>query len=741
MVREQTISFFFCFVALGYILNFTPTANGQNNSSGKDSSNIIQEKKIDTTDILIKEVDKLFVEGDFTNALNLAVKVQGLCEENGNLNGIVEMLTIQGDIYRIMGNYQQSLHFFLLSLEHYQELGNVKGQAAAYNQIGSIFRLQGNYPGAMEHFFNALKKFNQLADTVGIADVLNNIGIVYFYQKNYEKALDYYKQSLSLEQKLNNEFGISVSFINIGEVYQHNRDYKQALDYYLRALVLAKKHEELDGDKDGVGVLYNEIGSIYMHLGDLQLSSTYINNALNIFTGIGSKQRLAECYLNLGQLSMKEAKVDIALSHFSKALLYGQSIGSLDITSKANKFLSEIYDSKNNQSRAYFHFKKYIQARDSLYNEDNTKRTVQAELLYQFEKQMLESKLDQAKKDAVTFEMARRQRLFRNFMSALVLMLLVVVYVTYNAFKSKKKANELLSAQQKQILEKNEELQQQQEEILAQRDEIEQKNRILLHSQNLIEAKNERIISSIEYAQTIQQAILPNEEQLKQYFPDHMIIFLPKDIVSGDFYWFSSIDNLLYAAVIDCTGHGVPGSFMSLIGNTMLNQIINEWQTRDPALILELMHIQVRKALKQDSSNSKAHASMDICLVTIDVQKGNCTFAGASRPLYVIQNGKLEKIPGDPRSVGGFQKETRRYYTNHEIDIKIPTQLYLTTDGYIDQMDATTRKYGPKRLEKTLLENHTRSMNQQKSILISEYEDHKKDCEQIDDICILGLSL
>lgn len=705
------------------------------------SVSTLQGKDTDTLDIIIEQIYDLYYAGQFDAALNQSQKILHSCESNGDLNGIVQMLNVQGNLHRLAGNFEKALQLFNLSLEHFKALANAKGQASTLNQIGSIYRMQGNYPGALEFFFSAVKLYNQANDSIGLSKTYNNIGIVYFYQKNYDKALEFYHHSLKVDQHTNDEYGVSVSFINIGEVYKYKGNYKQALDYFLRALVLAKKHEEKDDDKDGVGVLYNEIGSIYMELGDLQLSKTYLNQALEIFTEIGSKQRLAECHINLGDHALKSGNINKAYKHFSNALSYAKTIKGLDLISQANKKLSDIFELKGDYHKAFDFYKTHIQTRDSLFNDDNTKRSVQTEMLYQFDKQLQESKLEQAKKDALLQEVARRQSLLRNFMAIVLVLLVVVVIVIYNAFKSKQKANELLKEQQKQIIEKNEELLQQQEEILAQRDEIEHKNKILLETQQIVEAKNERIISSIEYAQTIQEAILPNEEQLKQYFPEHMVIFMPKDIVSGDFYWFSSFDNLLFAAVIDCTGHGVPGSFMSLIGNTMLNQIINEWQTRDPALILELMNIQVRKALKQDLNQNKAHASMDVCLVSIDQRKKKATFAGASRPLYYIQDNKLLKIPGDPRSVGGYQRETKRYFTNHEINIKSSTCIYLTTDGYIDQMNERLIKFGPKRFIKLLYEVNQESMNKQKDILQNAILDYKKSYEQIDDICILGLKL
>ncbi len=517
---------------------------------------------------LVSWANDLYNSGDYEKSLEVSDLAIEACEKEGLLMGVAQMLFNKGIIYRIHGNYPQSLKNLYMSLEHYNTLGNAGGEASALNQIGSIYRLQGNYSGAIEYLLNSLKLFQQEDDTLGQANVLNSIGIVYFYQNNFEKALEYYKASLEIEKLLNLEYGISISYINIGEVYKKLGNFKEALDYFLKALVLAKKNEDLDREGDSVGILYNEIGSIYTYLGNYSLSENYLQRAYKIFIELGSKQRLAECQLYLGELALKQNKLEVAKSHLFKALSNADEISALDLISNANEKLSEIFEIQNNPEKAFYHYKKYIAARDSIYNEDNLKRMVQAEMLYQFEKEMQEAKLEQTKRDVKAQEMVSRQKIQRNLLILILVMLLTVVVVIYKAYKNKREANINLAAQQEQILEKNEELLQQQEEILSQRDEIEKKNLILENSQQVIEAKNERIISSIEYAQTIQQAILPNNEQLNKFFPDHTVLFLPKDIVSGDFYWFSEVDNLLFAAVIDCTGHGVPGAFMSLIGNT-----------------------------------------------------------------------------------------------------------------------------------------------------------------------------
>ncbi len=701
----------------------------------------LSDGNVELAQYLCQQAEELFSQGEFEQSVTISRLAIDACEEVGLLQGVAQMLLNLGKINRIIGDFPQALKHLYSSLENFQSLGNLGGQSAVLNQIGSIYRLQGNYPGALELFLNSLTLSIQVNDSLAQSSALNNIGIVYFYQNNFPKALEYYMASLGIEQAMNSEYGVSISYINIGEVHKKMGNYEQALDYFLKALVLAKKHEDLDSDGDGVGVLYNEIGSIYLALHDYALSSTFLHRALGIFESLNNQQRLAECKLYLGDLNLKSGNQDQALQLFKQALTHAKRVSATDLIAEANKFLSLVYESRGDESNAFRHFKHYIQARDSLFNEESMKRLVQTEMLYEFEKQLHESKIEQAKRDVKTQEVAQRQRAVRNLLIVILIIVLMGSGLTYKAYKNKKAANLLLAQQQDQILEKNEELLQQQEEIVAQRDEIESKNSILLQSQQIIESKNERIISSIEFAQTIQQAILPNREQVGKFFPEHVVLFMPKDIVSGDFYWFSAVNNSLIAAVVDCTGHGVPGALMSVIGNTLLNQIVIEWQIVNPALILEQMNKQVRLALKQDTTDSKGHISLDVCIVSIDKSNGKVTFAGASRPLYLVNRKGINRIPGDPRSVGGFQREDMRYFTNYSFDLDEIKAIYLTTDGYIDQMDPDFKKFGQRRFSKLLNDIYSHPTDIQYQILHSELIKHQKSQDQIDDICILGLKL
>ena len=242
--------------------------------------------KVEHAQKLYSLAEELYRTGDIQEAIDCSKKAITACEEAGLLQGVSSMLLNIGILHRINSDYTEALKYLYSSLENYSALDNLGGQATALNQIGSIYRIQGNYPGALEHLLNSLSLFEQVDDTLGRASALNNIGIVYFYQNDLPKALAYYLASLELEELAGSEYGVSISYINIGEVHKKMGNFNDALDFFLKALVLAKKHEESDIDGDSVGILYNEIGSIYTELGDFELSRNYLDRAVEIFRSL-----------------------------------------------------------------------------------------------------------------------------------------------------------------------------------------------------------------------------------------------------------------------------------------------------------------------------------------------------------------------------------------------------------------------------------------------------------------------
>lgn len=324
------------------------------------------------------------------------------------------------------------------------------------------------------------------------------------------------------------------------------------------------------------------------------------------------------------------------------------------------------------------------------------------------------------------------------------------------------KENERIIVEQNQVLEQrvqertaemtaqNEELYQQQEEIMAQRDAVEAANITLKdqateleEAKRSLEDKTLQLNKSLEAAFTIQHAILPYEQELERLVNSHFLLYRPKDIVSGDFYWLHEEDNKVFLAAVDCTGHGVPGAFMSLIGSTLLDRVVKMEGVLDPAKILSALNQEVLNVLRHE--DYKSDTGMDVCLCMLEYGEHTqvkITYAGARRPLYFVRDATrvLEEIKGDRIHVGGV-KTAGRTFTNHEITLFQGDNLYLTSDGYIDQNNLKRKKIGKAKFHDLLQSIGALPMKEQYEVLLDTLKTHMVDTSQRDDILIMGVKL
>jgi len=299
---------------------------------------------------------------------------------------------------------------------------------------------------------------------------------------------------------------------------------------------------------------------------------------------------------------------------------------------------------------------------------------------------------------------------------------------------------EILQQQSNQLHLKN-------DELIVSEEELKQVAEELSTQRDLLEEQNNDILSSITYAKGIQQAIVPSKLRIKESIQDFFIIFKPRDLVSGDFYWFAQKGSKIILAAIDCTGHGVPGAFMSMIGNQLLNHIVHDREIFRPDKILNEMHKGIRYALKQNETGNRD--GMDVTLIVIDQSNNQIEYAGANNSLIYIQDGQLSKINGDKMPIGGEQREIERIFTPHSISllsvedqVRLPTMLYLYSDGYQDQFGGPKgKKFLSTRLRAILLEIHSKTMEEQKEILNRNLKDWmaQSNQSQIDDIMLMGL--
>jgi len=320
--------------------------------------------------------------------------------------------------------------------------------------------------------------------------------------------------------------------------------------------------------------------------------------------------------------------------------------------------------------------------------------------------------------------------------TSVVILLIISLFLSLLKRQNSKirKANELLALSNAEII-------QQKEEIESQRDEIEAQRDLATQQKDQIEKQNIRITDSIEYASRIQSAVLPPAEYIESILPEHFIYYKPRDIVSGDFYWLTKKNNLTVIAAVDCTGHGVPGAFMSMLGVALLNEIVGEDDLSDASVILQKLKENIIKSLHQTGDPDEAADGMDIALGIIDFDKKIMRFAGANNPLYIIRNNELNEIKADKLPLGIHFIENEPF-TNHEIILESNDIIYFFSDGYVDQFGGKdNRKLLARNFKKVLLNICDETMQRQSELLDEHINNWKGNWKQIDDMLIIGVKI
>jgi serine phosphatase RsbU (regulator of sigma subunit) len=294
---------------------------------------------------------------------------------------------------------------------------------------------------------------------------------------------------------------------------------------------------------------------------------------------------------------------------------------------------------------------------------------------------------------------------------------------------------------EEKVKERTREVVEQKEEIETQKEEIEAQLDLATLQRDTISNQKELILDSIRYAERIQAAILPPVNILKEHLSDHFILFKPRDIVSGDYYWAREKVGKLLVAVADCTGHGVPGGFLSMLGIASMNEIVNRSKELDPGKILEQLREVVIRSLHQTGSRDEAQDGIEIALCVIDRKKRMMEYSGANRPLYLVREGVVQHVRPDRMPIGIYEQEPAPFST-HTIKLKKGDSIYLFSDGYLDQLGGKHRKtFRAVNFRKLLLEIQDHPMDRQREILLEKLADWQGSVEQIDDILVMGIRM
>ncbi len=627
----------------------------------------------------------------------------------------VNHLCVLTQEYGSIGAYEEGLNFGMSALELAEKLDFKKGISAASNSIGNFYLGQANYPRALSYYLKALKLNEEINNKSKIACQLGNIGLVYQSESDYSKALEYFFRALEMAEKLGDKKGMAVHLANIGIVYWNQLNYPKALNYNFKALHMA---EEL-GEKQLQANTLSNIGIVYNSSRDFSKALDYYFRTLQMAVDLGDKQLQAIDNCNIGTLYLSIGKFKKAEDYLKRSVIMNEGVGANDYLSSSEEALAQLYDSTGQYKLALIHYKKSIALKDTIFSQENKKQLVRKEMNYEFDKKEAITKAENEKQQAVAEEKNHKQKIVTGAVTG---GLLLVIFFAGFIFRSLR-----ITRKQKQI--------------------IEIKNTETEHQKKIIEEANKDITDSIRYAKRIQDALMGEKVHVSMHLPEHFILFMPKDIVSGDFHWGFEKQGYWYFAAVDCTGHGVPGAVMSMLGISFLNDIVSAEGSPSPAEILNRLRDKVVKELRQTGEAGGSKDGMDISLCRLELPSPNgegvglrLQWAGANNALNLIRNGQFKEVKADKQPIG-YHPEMRPF-TNNEMQLQKGDSIYIYSDGYADQFGGPNgKKFKYKQLEDLITTNNHLPMNDQKEILKKGFIDWKGSLEQIDDVCVFGVRI
>jgi len=632
-------------------------------------------------------------------------------EENEKVNSMkADIIRNIGLCYRYLAQLDKAIEYYSTALQFSIDSKNQLACLKCYNNIGLVYIDLGNYALALSNFFNAQRIAETLNNKTYLSTCYLNIGIIYYYQNSFDKALLYYSKSLTINKLLNSESDIADCYINIGVVLMSKNKLDAAINYFKRAETIFKK---LD-DKSGILNCYSNLGEIFNNKNDFNTALNFYQKALNISNETGDKISQANIYNSLANLYLhnkQNLNSALAIEYGKKALALSHSIKAILYERNAANVLMKAYKTDNNNVTALQYAELYLKLNDSLYSKDKNTALAETEIKFRTERKQLEiDKLNQEKKLQKSENLRQKIILFCTIAGFMLLVIFTLIIT--NRLKITRKQKKTIMLQKQQI-------------------------ETILHDVN----------QSIDYATLIQDSVLPDIVSLNQYFDSHFVLYLPKDKVSGDFYWWAKIYDNLIITVADCTGHGVPGAMMSMLGSSLLREIVQKEEIINPDVILEKLRSEIVKALKQTHSPKARKDGMDMALISINLNTNLLKFAGANNPIYITNNNsesKLTEYKPDRMPIAIYER--MESFTNHEIKLSKGDIIYLFSDGYTDQFGGPkSKKFMSRNFKALLTDISCKSMNEQRAILSSTLEEwktgHLIQNKQIDDITVLGIKI
>jgi serine phosphatase RsbU (regulator of sigma subunit) len=639
--------------------------------------------------------------GNYKTAMYHYKKSLSIMKTAGIRKGEGSCYLNMGQTYMDMGNYKDALTNMQKGVKVKEEVGEKRGMSSGFNNIANLYYFQGRYKEALVNHLKSLKLKEELNDKVGISMSYNNIGLVFYAQSKTEEALVYYKKAAAIQEELNDQQGLGNTYSNIGSIYSDKKMFGEALRYNLKGM----KARESVNEKPGMAQSYNNIGMVYLNMNKAQLALPYLLKSFNLAQQLANTKLMAEAANGVSHLYEEKKDYALALSYADQQLAFAKEIDLKEGILNAYANYASIYTKMKQFDKAISNTKLLHNLRDSLLNKDNFKQVSELNTKYETDKKE-KSILLLTKNQELTEKTLKEQRLMGWGLVGGLGLLFISVFSVYRRYRFKQKANLVLEKQKMEI-----------------------------ENQNLL------ITDSIDYAKGIQELVLPNAHKVQNLFPESFVLYKPKSIVSGDFYWIGKVKSKLICAVTDCTGHGVPGAFMSLLGFNMLENVVKKNNIVKPSEILDTLNQEVVTRLTQTGDMEDIKHGMDIALISIDTETNLLQYAGAHNHIYIIRGEELIEIKANNKTIGFDNRNNTYHYENKSMDLKKGDMIYLFTDGFPDQFGGPMRKkfyYAPFRaLLRSISALNPEAQRKKLEEAFTNWVGGR--FEQIDDILVMGI--